>query len=85
MFGDKEVFLVQILVTRIVFLYLENALSNVYKQKVTLLKPLFVTRLRFKMVLGKLADRAFSRQGKNEKFSRQFYYNWSMQVSVVRL
>ena len=28
-------------------------------------------------VLGKLADRAFSRQGKNGKFSRQFYHNWS--------
>ena len=28
-------------------------------------------------VLGILADRAFSRQGKNEKFSRQFYHNWS--------
>ena len=30
-----------------------------------------------KMVLGKLADRVFSRQGKNGKFSRQFYHNWS--------
>ena len=29
------------------------------------------------LVLGKLADRAFSRQGKNGKFSRQFYHNWS--------
>ena len=28
-------------------------------------------------VLGKMADRAFSRQGKNEKFSQQFYHNWS--------
>ena len=29
----------------------------------------------FSWVLGKLADRAFSRQGKNEKFSRQFCHN----------
>ena len=28
------------------------------------------------LALGKLADRAFSRQGKNEKFSRQFFHNW---------
>ena len=30
-----------------------------------------------------MADRAFSRQGKNEKFSRQFYHNRSKEVSIV--
>ena len=35
-----------------------------------------IVRPQFCMVLRKLADRAFSRQGKNEKFSRQFYHNW---------
>ena len=39
-------------------------------------------------VLGKLADRAFSRHRKIENFSRQFYHNWSkiklVNKSVVR-
>ena len=38
--------------------------------------PYWPTRPIADKVLGKLADRAFSRQGKNKKFKRQFNHNW---------